>query len=415
MTSRERIKKTLDHKETPKTPIDFGGTNISSIAAVAYSRLLEEAGIMGRRPRIYDFGQQLVLPDKDIMGLLGTDLIEPGQGFLESDGDWRTFTVAYDGKEYLIPRFIDDIVDLEEDENNNVYIKDKDGTILGKMPSSAVHFNQSFWPYAGPEGIPLQFDKNLDSKHQWAIPNIPNNIDINSTEGRSTLRNKLKKIYNETDYAIVYPVGGSTIIAGSTLRGLDNFLCDIYQDRQGTLRLLQHLAENHLRFIDNTITAAGDFVEAFLFYDDFGHQEAAFIPVELYRDIFKPVHKKMWDLIHNNSRCKVMLHCCGSVYELIPDLIEAGIDILNPVQTNAKNMEPEKLKKEFGRDLTFWGGGCDPKTLAQGSKEDVRNEVRKRLDIFLKNGGYVFAPILNITAEVPAANIITMYKTAMEY
>ena len=415
MTHRERIKKALSHQVTSKIPIDFGGTNVTGMAAVSYLKLLEGLGIKDRLPKIYDFGQQLSLPDREIIEMFGSDLIDPGQGFLKESSNWRKFTVPFNGMEYLIPVYIDDLVDLLTDEKSTIYIKDKDGTILGKMPRSAVHFNQEYWPYGESDMITDSFNLKQSSKHQWAIPNTPNNYNINTEDGFHIISSTLKRLHKDTDYAMIYPVGGSTILGGTILRGFDNFLCDIYQDRIGTRRLLDHLVEGHLELIEKVIQAAGEYVEAILFYDDFGHQEGTFIPVEVYRDMFKPFHKKMWDMIHEKSNCKVMLHCCGSIYELLPDFIEAGVDILNPVQTNAKDMEPVRLKKEFGKYLTFWGGGCDPKTLALGSEKEIAEEVKKRIDVFSIGGGFVFAPILNITAEVPANNIIAMYKTAMEY
>ena len=123
----------------------------------------------------------------------------------------------------------------------------------------------------------------------------------------------------------------------------------------------------------------------------------------------------MWDFIHDNSNCKVFYHSCGSIFELLPDMIEAGLDILNPVQTNAVNMKPLKLKKEFGKHITFWGGGCDVKILSSGTVKEVKNEVKRNIAIFSKGGGYVFGPIHNITAEVPPENIIAMYEAAYNF
>jgi uroporphyrinogen decarboxylase len=171
----------------------------------------------------------------------------------------------------------------------------------------------------------------------------------------------------------------------------------------------------YMDYIDKVIDKIGDYVEVLVFGDDLGHQGGPLISPEVYRELFKPAHKKMWEHVHSRSSCKVFIHSCGSLYELIPDMIDAGLDILNPVQTNAANMEPERLKREFGKDLIFWGGGCEPRTLALKGPEDVRKEVKQRIDIFGKDGGFVFASLHNITAEVPAENIIAMFEAANEY
>jgi uroporphyrinogen decarboxylase len=140
------------------------------------------------------------------------------------------------------------------------------------------------------------------------------------------------------------------------------------------------------------------------------------IKFNIFKEIFKPRYKKMWDFVHERSDCKVFLHSCGSVYELLPHLIDAGLDVLNPVQTTTANMEPEKLKREFGKYITFWGGGCNTRdVLPVKTAEEVKEDVKRRIDVFASGGGFVFNQIHNILADVPPENIIAMFEAAYKY
>jgi uroporphyrinogen decarboxylase len=153
-----------------------------------------------------------------------------------------------------------------------------------------------------------------------------------------------------------------------------------------------------------------------MFSDDLGSQNGAFLSRDIFKKIFKPKYKKMYDFVHENSKSKVFLHSCGSLYELISELIEIGLDILNPVQTTAANMEPERLKKEFGRHVTFWGGGCNSRDiLPSKSPKEVKEDVKRRIEILGKGGGFIFNSIHNILPEVPPENIVAMYEAAYEY
>ena len=149
--------------------------------------------------------------------------------------------------------------------------------------------------------------------------------------------------------------------------------------------------------------------------DDLAMQDRAFIPLDMYNKYLKKYHKRIYDFIKTRTKAKIFHHCCGSVYELIPGLIDAGVDILNPIQTSAKNMEPDRLKKEFGKDLTFWGGIDTQKILPYGTPMEVSDEVKRVMEIMGKDGGYIFAPGHNIQALVPPENIEAMMNAALKY
>ena len=180
--------------------------------------------------------------------------------------------------------------------------------------------------------------------------------------------------------------------------------------------LLDALMEQHLQGLEKVCNAVGDIVDILRFGDDLGTTGGLFMPPNTYRELFKPHHTLMNDFIHKNSQTKTFLHSCGSIYRIMPDLIEAGYNIINPVQTNCFEMEPEKLKEEFGKEITFWGGGCDTAAiLNKATQEEVRKHVLERCEIFSQGGGFIFNTIHNILPEVPAENILACFDAAKEF
>ncbi len=166
--------------------------------------------------------------------------------------------------------------------------------------------------------------------------------------------------------------------------------------------------------MEKYLNAVGEYIDVIQFGDDLGTQENTQISIQMYRDMIKPYHTRLYQYVRNNfPNVKVFLHSCGAIYDLIPDLIDAGVEILNPVQLSARNMDPIKLKREFGNHLTFWGGGCDTQTtLTFGSLEDIRNEVEELIGIFAPGGGFVFTQVHNIQADISPEKIMELYNTA---
>jgi uroporphyrinogen decarboxylase len=160
----------------------------------------------------------------------------------------------------------------------------------------------------------------------------------------------------------------------------------------------------------------GDIVDILKFGDDLGTNTGPFFAAETYNEFFLPRHKQLCDFVRKNSSAHTMLHVCGGIYELIPGLIEAGFEIINPVQINAINMEPERLKREFGKDLTFWGGGCDTKSiLNNATPQQVKDHVKRNIEIFSKDGGFVFNQVHNIMPDVPPENVVAMFEAVKEF
>jgi uroporphyrinogen decarboxylase len=168
--------------------------------------------------------------------------------------------------------------------------------------------------------------------------------------------------------------------------------------------------------LEKKCSALGDIVDVIRFGDDLGMKTGPFMDIDTFREVFKPRYKILCDYVRKHSKMKIFLHSCGSVKQYIPDLIEVGFDILNPVQTNSRDMDPENLKREFGKDITFWGGGVDTTSVInRGTPEEIRKDVLRRCEIFSKDGGFVFAPIHNILSEVPPQNIIAVYDAVKEF
>ena len=196
---------------------------------------------------------------------------------------------------------------------------------------------------------------------------------------------------------------------------MDNFLMDIMTDEEHVESLLDQLMIRHLGTLEKVCAAVGDVADILRFGDDLGMNTGLFMPPEKYRKLFKPRHAQLNEYVHGHSRMKTLLHSCGSLYPILPDLIEAGYDILNPVQTSARQMDPVVLKREFGRDITFWGGGCNTRSVLNlGTPEEVYRHCRERIEIFSKDGGFVFNQEHNILPDVPPENILAMYRAVAD-
>jgi uroporphyrinogen decarboxylase len=410
MNSRERIKLAIEHKESDKIPVDLGSMRSTGISTIAYNNLKKKLGINHDLSFMYDFIQQLAYPDEEIRNMFKIDVIDVGQGFLNNI-KWKKWNLN-DGSPCLIPEYLN----IEIDTNSNIFLKDKKNNILGKKPSTSLYVDQAYWPYKNLKSIPNDFNINDITKQMWSIPSPPWHLNVNNHSEYRIFINGLKELCQNSNYSTMLSMGHNIFEIGTFLRGWDNYLCDIYIDRKGVERFIDKLVENYLELLAKILNDAKDYLDIIQFGDDLGSQQGPFIPTDVFKKLFKPQYKRMWNFVHENSDCKVFLHSCGSIYELIPDLIDAGLDILNPIQTSALNMEPEKLKKDFGKDITFWGGGCDTiNILPNGKPEEVKEHVKRRIEIFNKNGGFVFNQIHNILSDVPPENIVAMFEAVNEY
>lgn len=398
MTHRERVLKALNHEEPDRVPIDIGGTLCTGIMAIAYKKLKEHLGINDKPVKLFDTGQQLAWIDTEVLEFFDASvkLLHYSMDWYEMRLDeWKVGELT-DGSEALVPKDFNPV-----EEGNSWKIKHK-GITIAKRPRSAFYFDRVYHPL-----VDLNTIGDLKRKLKWK--------GINQEEAKY-LKKKARKLREETDHAIAASFIGSLIESGHALRGYSRFTMDLVAKRKFAEYLLDMLVESHLKNLEIYIKAIGDNADVILFSDDFGMQDGLQISPVLYREICKPWQKKMWDFVKRNSSYKIFLHSCGSIHKILPDLIEIGLDIINPVQISAEGMEPKRLKKEFGNDLVFWGGGCDTQhTLPDGTLEDIEEEVRRNISIFAPGGGFVFAPVHNVQADIPPEKIVKLYESARKY
>jgi uroporphyrinogen decarboxylase len=229
------------------------------------------------------------------------------------------------------------------------------------------------------------------------------------------LRRKAERLYHETEYLLIGNLYVGMYEFAWTLRGFEQFHLDLALNPKMAECLLAGLVAVQCRRLGQYLDAVGDYVPVIPISDDLGQQEGPLISPETYRKFIKPYQRQICEFIKERHRY-LLLHCCGAVSEFIPDFIEMGVDALNPIQVSAKGMDTRKLKQEFGRDITLWGGGCDTqRVLPFGTPALVRDEVKKRLEDLASGGGFVFCQVHNIQANVPPENILAMYQAVREY
>jgi len=406
MTGRERVLCALAHKEPDRGPFDLGSTPSSGISALAYHRLMKHLGYVESRTRIYDTVQELAQPECLLLDKFGVDVVDVGRAFLDKDEDWYPFELEA-GIEAWYPYWFKPL--KKADGSWEVF--DEEGDLIARKPLGATFFDGTFFPYLN--NYPKDY-KRLRSdmkKILWAAMPVSPWSEASKPSFWEDLRNKSIHLRNTTDKALVIGVGCNLFEWGTFLRRIDNFLMDVYAEPDQVERLLDALMEIHLETLAKVCAAVGDVVDFVKFGDDLGMDSGPFMAPEIYRKIFKPRHRMLCDFTKKHSSMHPYLHSCGSIYPLIPDLIDAGFEVLNPVQTNAFQMEPDRLKKEFGKEVTFWGGGIDTRTvLNHGTPQQVRDQVKQRIEIFGKDGGFVFNTVHNILPDVPPENILAMVE-----
>ena len=212
------------------------------------------------------------------------------------------------------------------------------------------------------------------------------------------------------------PVGSGVFEQAWILRGLENFLVDLMLNPSFASALMERIADVHIALWDNYLDAVGEYIQVAVVIDDLGTEESLMMSPDTYRRLVKPVQSRVWSHIKSRTDAALFLHSCGAIAPLIPDLIEIGVDIINPVQVSAKGMDPAQLKQRFGDEIVFWGGGCDTQqVLPYGSADDVRNEVATRVAQLSPGGGFVFCQVHNIQPDVPPENIVAMYQAVADY
>ncbi len=415
MTSRERILAAINHKESDRVPIDLGSNPSSGISAIAHDNLMKYLGWNDEPTLIYDVVQQLAQPGDKLIDFLGVDVLDIGRTFNASKDDWYPVKMA-NGRTGYYPVWFRP----EKDEKGNWNAYHEDGTLIATMPEGATFFDETCFPFKDgyPEGraaMDEALDEAMDKVLWQKLVHSPWDH-ASEPDFWEKLRAGALKLRETTDKALMIVFGGNLFEWGTFIRRMDNFLMDLYIDKDNVAILMELLMERHMKGLEKVCESVGDIVDIIRFGDDLGMDSGPFMSLDIYRELFHDYRKQMSDYVHKNTSMHTFIHSCGSVYQYIPDLIDEGIEILNPVQTNCKDMEPEKLKEEFGKDIVFWGGAMDPREiLNSGTPEDVKRETIRRLEIFAPGGGFVVNNIHNIMPDVPPENIIAFYETAKNF
>lgn len=398
MTSRERVLAALNHVEPDRVPIDLSGHRSSGIAAIAYPKLREHLGLPAKPVRVYDVIQQLAVVDNDVLDRFGVDCIELGRGFALDDEDWKPWVLP-DGTDCLVPAWT-----RIERQSDRWVILSPSGRVIAHMPDGTLYFEQTYFPLAESGGDISAVDEALDECMWTGVAAPPGPIDS------ETLAEGARKFRAGTDRAVLGLFGGNLFEMGQFFYRADNFFMLLAAEPDKAHTFLDRLMEMHLANLERFLATVGDSIDVILFGDDLGMQTGPMLSPRMYCEFFKPRHATLWNRAKELADVKVMLHCCGGVRDLLPHLIEAGLDAINPVQISCAGMEAAELKAEFGRDLTFWGGGCDTReVLTEASPERVAEHVKGQVRTLSPGGGFVFQQVHNILANVPPQNIVAMF------
>lgn len=408
MTSRERILTAIGHREPDRLPIDCGAMRSTGIQAIAYSNLKKHLGVRDGQTRVFDVIQQLAEPEPFYLDQFRIDAINAGRDF--APDRWQDWTLP-DGSPCRIPAYIDFRRDGEDWVAYNSY-----GNAVARMIKGTTYFSQSLYPLDRPDWTSLldEFPKPIENVC-WGSLAEPIYEHGLSDENLKKIAAHVRSLRQSSDRAIMIAFGANLFEWASYLRRMDNFLMDVVLEPAKAERLLDKMVETHLAGLDRLLPVLGENVDLIQLGDDLGTASGPFFSQPMFRRFFKPRYKIIIDHIRKlRPNLTIFLHCCGSIAPLLDDLIEVGVQVINPVQISAKNMEPAVLKKRFGKDITFWGGGCDTQhVLSQGTPREIKDHVQRNIDAFAPGGGYVFDQVHNILAEVPPANIVAMYEAAM--
>jgi uroporphyrinogen decarboxylase len=408
MTPRERVLRSLNHQEPDRVPLDLSGHRSSGISAIAYARLRDYLGLPKKTVRVYDPIQQLAIVDEDVLQLFEVDTIELGRAFALTDDCWHDWVLP-DGTPCQLPVWV-----KPERASNRWILRAGTGEVLSQMPDGVLFFEQCYYPFADHEDLE-QLSWAYDRCMWSAFPSPPGPL-AGGPDGDRLLALGARSLREQSDRLIIGLFGGNLLETGQMFYRNDNFLMMLAAEPKRTHQFLDRLVEDHMARLEKFLGAVGTCLDVILFGDDLGSQKGPQISPRMYREFFKPRHQVLWQTAKRLAPVKVMLHCCGGVRELLPDLIEAGLDAINPVQVSCQGMNVRELKAEFGRNLVFWGGACDTRELlSKGTPEQIRRHVAEQVEVLAPGGGFVFQQVHNIMADVPPQNIVAMYEAIGRY
>lgn len=413
LSSRQRLRAVLDHQPADRLCVDVGAGGQTGMGVCAVHRLRQAVlGDPGWKVRVTEPYQMLGEIDESLRQALGLDVVgvhPPRDMFGLRRERWKPFTMPADGTEVLVPGGFH----CTRDANGDLLMYPEGDISAG--PCAKMPKNSYFWDALNRQR-PINEDRldPMDNCEEFGL--LPD-ADVDY------FKKQVDWYYENTDAGIylTFPglaFGDIALVPApwmkhpKGIRDVEEWYISTAMRRDYVYRVFEYQCEIGLKNIEKLAPVLGDRVQAvFVSGTDFGTQRGPFLSPQTYRDLYKPFQKAVNDKIHALTNWKIFIHSCGGIYPLIPDMIEAGFDILNPVQCSAADMDPVRLKREFGDELIFWGGGVDTqRTLPFGTPEEVYNETRQRIDIFNAGGGFVFSSIHNIQSNVPTENILAMFR-----
>jgi len=382
-TSFERVKAALGHNEADRVPFDLGGSVLTGMNRHTYKRLREKLSFEQKEIEIIDITQQLALIDRDVVDRLEIDVVSCDPD--PPSGMGLATPVIEDGR----------------------YYKRTDEWGIGwKMPVSGGH-------YFDMASHPLESAETVGAVRDFPWP------DMLDPARYATLKQRAdEKVFGQKKAYILGRNYAGIWETALWMNGFEKFYCDMIVEKEYCHALMDKITELKMEYWGKALEAVGDNVMVVSEADDLASQKSLLCSIDLYKEMVHPYHKKLFSYIKEKARSKVYIfyHTCGSCVPYLPLLIEEGVDILNPVQVNAQGIDTKELKRDFGKDLTFWGGACDSQhILPYGTPDQVRDEVKRRIDDLAPGGGFIFAPIHNVQSDVPIENFMAMWETMKEY
>ena len=413
VTSRDRLAATLSHKQPDRIPIDFGGTAVTGIHASCVAALRDYYSLEKRPVRVHEPFQMLALLDEDLQDAMGVDvtgIFARNTMFGFPAERWKPW--LFNGLEVLVPGDFNIQIDNRGD---NLIYPEGDTSVppSGRMPRGGYFFDC------------IVRQQPIDEDHLDPADNTEDFLPISQQE-LDHLAHAAKQVgpkrgviagFGGTAFGDIALVPGPFLKHPKGIRDVTEWYVSTSSRQSYIHRIFERQCEVALANLERIHAVVGDAVQAiFVCGTDFGTQTSAFCSVKTLRDLYFPYYKIINDWIHAHTTWKTFKHSCGAVSKFLPTFIEAGFDILNPVQCSATGMEPEQLKANFGNQLVFWGGGVDTqKTLPFGTPAEVREQVLRRCEIFAPGGGFVFNSIHNVQAQTPVENIVAMIDAVHEF
>ncbi len=417
MNSRQRVLAALNHQEPDCVPLDLGASAVTGMHVSSVYQLRQALGLdpPGTPVKVTEPYQMLGEIAPDLQAALGVDVVglgSPKTMFGFENVGWKPWTL-FDGTPVLVPEGFNTV----PEPNGDILMYpegDKSAPPSGRMPKGGYYFDSIV------RQPPIDDAKlNVEDNLQEFGPVSDDLLDHYAREAR--------RIYDETDKAILANFGGTAfgdialvpvpwVKHPRGIRDIEEWYVSTVARFDYVYEVFDRQCQIALANLPKLYEAVGDRVAGvFITGTDFGAQHGPFIGCQAYRKLFQPFHRRVNDWVHQHTPWKTFIHSCGSIVQLLPDIVEAGFDIVNPVQCSAAGMDPRTLKDRFGDKVTFWGGGVDTqKTLPFGTPDEVRREVRERIEVFGRGGGFVFNTVHNVQARTPAANLVALYDTVRE-